>query len=210
MSSRPSLATSRRRFFTSDLHFGHGNIIGYCRRPFTGVREMNDWLVRSWNDTVGPEDEVWVLGDLALGNITWSLSRVAELNGTIVLVAGNHDRPFRRIGETRPDWEERYLAAGIAEIRHGEVRLDLDGVDVLVSHFPYSGDSGGEDRFSEHRPKDRGGWLLHGHVHDVWRQRGRMINVGVDAWAGTPVHARVLAELAAAGEADLTPLAWTR
>lgn len=58
---------------------------------------------------------------------------------------------------------------------------------MLLCHFPYRGDSHDHDRYREHRPVDRGSWLLHGHVHDRWTQRGRMINVGVDATGFRPI-----------------------
>jgi calcineurin-like phosphoesterase family protein len=85
----------------------------------------------------------------------------------------------------------------------------LGETTVLVHHFPYHGDSRGDtDRFAEHRPVDDGAWLLHGHVHDRWRQAGRQINVGVDAWGGQPVGDEALAELIAGGPADRAPLPW--
>ena len=49
------------RFWTSDLHLGHANIIRYCRRPFADVDAMNEALIERWNDTVADGDEVWVL-----------------------------------------------------------------------------------------------------------------------------------------------------
>ena len=52
-------------FFTSDQHFGHRNIIDYCHRPFGDVGEMDEIIIAGWNETVGLEDEVWVLGDFA-------------------------------------------------------------------------------------------------------------------------------------------------
>jgi calcineurin-like phosphoesterase family protein len=69
----------------------------------------------------------------------------------------------------------------------------------LLCHFPYEGDSQDRDRHLEHRPLDRGGWLLHGHVHDRWRQRGRMINVGVDVHGYRPVAEDAVAALMAGG-----------
>ena len=35
-------------YFTSDHHFGHANIIGYCNRPFGDVEAMNRGLVDNW------------------------------------------------------------------------------------------------------------------------------------------------------------------
>ena len=50
------------RWWTSDHHFGHANIIGYCARPFSDVDAMNKAMVDRWNDVVGDGDEVWILG----------------------------------------------------------------------------------------------------------------------------------------------------
>lgn len=204
------------RWFTSDLHLGHGNVVRYCGRPFTTVDEMNDALVEAWNREVAPDDEVWILGDLAMGRIADTLPLVGDLPGRKHLVLGNHDRPFRgrdpRPGEPPADlWAERYLAdGGFVQLHHGEVGLNLSGGNVArLCHFPYEGDSGDQERYADLRPVDDGSWLLHGHVHEKWRQRGRMINVGVDAWAGRPVAETEVVGLVDAGQADLPPLPWT-
>jgi len=42
-----------------------------------------------------------------------------------------------------------------------------------------------------------------------WRQRGRMINVGLDAWGGLPVPASALISLIEAGPAERAVLDWT-
>jgi calcineurin-like phosphoesterase family protein len=64
------------RWFTADLHLGHANIIAYCRRPFRAVDDMDAALLAAWEATVRPGDEVWVLGDLALGHIFRALQLV--------------------------------------------------------------------------------------------------------------------------------------
>jgi calcineurin-like phosphoesterase family protein len=203
---RPSCAV---RWFTSDLHLGHENVIAYAGRPFRSVGEMDARLVASWNAVVSPDDEVWVLGDLAMGRIDESLSIAGQLVGRKHLLVGNHDRPFDE-GRRRDEWTRRYLDdAGFVELHHGDVDLALaEGAAVRLCHFPYRGDSGDRDRYVEARPVDDGRWLLHGHVHEKWRQRGRMINVGIDAWAGCPVSEEQLAGLVAGGDADLDRLAW--
>jgi calcineurin-like phosphoesterase family protein len=197
-------------WFTSDLHFGHANIVKYTNRPFVDVEAMDAWLVDAWNDTVAPDDEVWVLGDVALGDRDRSLRHVARLHGRLRLVAGNHDKVFRPDDKPRADWEQRYRQAGFVDIAHGVVDVDLGlGSRVLVCHFPYTGDSRVEDRYAGHRPFDCGEFLLHGHVHGRWRRRDRMVDVGVDAWAGRPVHADTLADLLRDDVTDVGPLEWT-
>ena len=54
------------RWFTSDLHFGHKNVITYCDRPWATVEEMNEALIKIWNDTVHPKDTVYCLGDFSM------------------------------------------------------------------------------------------------------------------------------------------------
>ncbi len=139
-------------WFTADLHFDHANIINYSGWPFADATAMNQALIERWNDSIHPDDTVWVLGDVALGRIDETLALVGELSGRKLLLAGNHDR------------------------------------------------------YVEQRPVDHGEWLLHGHVHERWRQRGRMINVGVDAWGCRPVNESTLAALIDDGPNDREPL----
>lgn len=194
------------RWFTADLHFGHANILRYCDRPFAGVDEMDDALIDEWNSVVATDDEVWVLGDVALGPIAETLPKVARLHGRKVLLTGNHDRCWRHHGDRAAQWEPRYREAGFDAIAHDVVTFTLHGHEVRASHFPYHGDSHDHDRFTAHRPTDTGGWLLHGHVHERWRQLGRQINVGVDAWAYRPVAEDEIVDLIEAGPADRAPL----
>lgn len=51
-------------------------------------------------------------------------------------------------------------------------------------------------------PQDNGDWLLHGHIHEKWRQQHRQINVGVDAWHFAPVPEHTIADLIGRGPAD--------
>ena len=189
-------------WFTADLHFGHGNIISYSGRPFADADAMNDALIERWNACVRPDDTVWVLGDVALGRIDESLALVAELRGRKLLLAGNHDRCWAGHGKRADGWTDRYLAAGFAVVNQGPTMIDVGDRRVLACHFPYRGDSHDHDRYVAERPVDKGEWLLHGHVHERWRQRGRMINVGVDAWGCRPVDVATIASLMHDGPAD--------
>lgn len=212
-----------RTFLTSDLHLGHVRIPELAHRPYSDVSAMDEDLVRRWNAVVAPSDVVWVLGDWCLGRIAETLPLTQRFHGRKVLVPGNHDRCWQGHGRGSHEWRQRYVDAGFAEVVDDPVEFDVavgsagagsaDGGSVTrvrLSHFPFrgGGDSLAVERYSEHRLVDDGGWLLHGHVHTVWRQRGRQVNVGVDAWGGVPVALEQVAELLAAGPADLAPLPW--
>lgn len=194
-------------WFTADLHFGHANIIGYCDRPFDDVEAMNRAMIDNWNEIVGFDDTVWVLGDYALGKIDKTLALTSRLRGRKILVAGNHDRCWFGRPKHYEEWTERYLEAGFDEIIQGSTTFKLGSETVDVCHFPYQGDSHDEDRFTEHRPIDTGRWLLHGHVHGTWAQNEHMINVGVDVRGFRPISSENLNELMRTDiEEQATPL----
>jgi calcineurin-like phosphoesterase family protein len=175
-------------WFTADTHFGHENIITYCRRPFDSVEAMRAELVQRWNDRVAVDDRVLVLGDFALGRVDESLKVLDELNGVKELVVGNHDRPFDPDPRRRAEWTARYLEAGFHSVIHGTTGFRLaDRYPVLIGHFPYGGDSHGEDRYADLRPWDAGLPIVHGHVHTSWRLNGRQLNVGTDVHDYAPV-----------------------
>jgi calcineurin-like phosphoesterase family protein len=53
-------------FFTSDHHFGHGGARGLFQRPFASTAEMDAATAARWGEVVGPQDQVWHLGDFAV------------------------------------------------------------------------------------------------------------------------------------------------
>jgi calcineurin-like phosphoesterase family protein len=82
-------------FLTSDTHFGHVNICNFTNydgspvRPWDSVEEMDEEMVKRWNDTVGPKDKVYHLGDVVINRR--ALAILDRLNGDKVLIKGNHD-----------------------------------------------------------------------------------------------------------------------
>jgi calcineurin-like phosphoesterase family protein len=82
-------------FLTSDTHFGHVNICNFTNydgspvRPWDSVEEMDEEMVKRWNDAVGPKDKVYHLGDVVINRK--SLQILDRLNGDKVLIKGNHD-----------------------------------------------------------------------------------------------------------------------
>ncbi|MCI0728857.1 MAG: DUF5662 family protein [Chloroflexi bacterium] len=79
-------------FFTADTHFGHENIIKYCRRPFASVGEMDAALIANWNEVVGEQDTVFHLGDFTLGGPDVAQRYFSQLNGRIRVLSGSHDQ----------------------------------------------------------------------------------------------------------------------
>jgi calcineurin-like phosphoesterase family protein len=82
-------------FLVSDTHFGHKNICvfknydGSPLRPWDNVDEMDEEMVKRWNDTVKPNDKVYHCGDVVINRK--SLEIISRLNGDKVLIKGNHD-----------------------------------------------------------------------------------------------------------------------
>jgi calcineurin-like phosphoesterase family protein len=153
---------------------------------------MNEKLVIAWNSVVGPEDTVYYVGDFSMAARSVELY-TKRLNGRKILVAGNHDfvHPAHRRSKTpenRAKWVQMYIDNGWSEV-HTQIELDIPGIGMVnICHLPYLEPNSNEDkRYTSHRPIDDGRWLLCGHVHDKWKVRNKMINVGVDANNFLPV-----------------------
>lgn len=192
-------------FFTSDHHFSHKNIIQLCNRPFNSVEEMDEEMIRRWNSVVAEEDFVYYLGDFSL-SIKPVEKYVHRLNGTKILIPGNHDKCHFLNHKTCTSLlfsELRYVTAGFKKIFDYEqdaftiqtentVRW-IGRYDILLSHFPY--DNGDDKRFYEIFQRDEGQWLLHGHVHNRWKVKDKQINIGVDQWDFYPVSLDKILEI---------------
>jgi len=152
-------------FFTSDTHFGHGGALGLYRRPFASVAAMNEGLVERWNETVGPDDVVWHLGDFAIRQRpTVVADLLARLNGRKHLVAGNNDPQ-----ETRE-------LEGWGSVQ-SYIEMEVDRVSLVLCHYP----------FRSWRGMGKGWVNLHGHSHGKLKPQARQFDVGVDVWGFRPV-----------------------
>ena len=80
-----------KTFFIADTHFGHAEIIGYENRPFADVREMDEAIIRNWNETVTEADTVFVVGDFSVYVKEKTAEILGRLKGHKRLVMGNHD-----------------------------------------------------------------------------------------------------------------------
>lgn len=183
-------------WFTSDQHFSHVNVIKYCNRPFENVNEMNEELVKRHNVLVQPGDTVYHLGDFSM-NRNVVLQYLPRLNGNHYLIAGNHDachpvwaKKEPRIGRMR----QFYLDAGFKEVALVGA-VTIGNTWFLLNHMPYHSDHTKDVRYTDFRPKNNGNWLLHGHVHQLWKTQDKMINVGVDVWSYAPVSAEEILDI---------------
>jgi calcineurin-like phosphoesterase family protein len=177
-------------WYTSDLHIHHRLMCS--TRGFESVDDHDRAVISRWNKTVAPDDTVWVLGDVGMGNSESFLYVTLELNGTKHLISGNHDEVWPGHRDSHKHYD-RWLQV-FASVQPF-ARRRIGGHEVLLSHFPYSGDHTDEDRFGQYRLRDEGRWLIHGHTHGSERLHGRQIHVGLDAWDLTPVNEGTITQM---------------
>jgi calcineurin-like phosphoesterase family protein len=189
-------------YYIADLHIGHENVLRFDARPFADVTEMNETLIRNWNERVTDADTVYVLGDAFWKNEAYSIQVMQQLHGHKHLIQGNHDRVK---GSLRLQWEsiEPYR-----EINDGNTL-------VVLSHYP----------IPFYRNQHHRAVMLYGHVHnsrewqllEQWKHQQwdlgipcRLINVGcmMDYMDYTPrtleelLSANPMPELDSASEAN--------
>jgi calcineurin-like phosphoesterase family protein len=130
-------------YLVSDTHFGHAGVCRFLRndgvtklRPWDNPEEMDEFMVKAWNERVRPNDKVYHLGDVVINRR--ALATLERLNGDKVLIRGNHDI-------FRDDEYRKYFR----ELRAYHV---MNG--MILSHIPIHEESLG-----------RFGTNIHGHLH---------------------------------------------
>lgn len=164
------------------------------------VDEMNAEMVRRHNAVVQPGDIVYHLGDFSLSHRAVEVF-LPQLNGDHYLIAGNHDHchpaHYKKKLEKGERMKQLYLDAGFKSIKLQDT-IELEpGLVVLMHHMPYANPDYDkvDGRYAAIRPIDKGSFLLHGHIHQHWHKKGRMLNVGVDRNNFTPVSLERIIEL---------------
>jgi calcineurin-like phosphoesterase family protein len=171
-------------WFTADTHFGHGNIIKYCQRPFLSpeereatradprarisvsdetVRRHDDAILEAINSRVGEHDLLWHLGDFCWGGLVEAHSYRARIRcRNVYLVWGNHDH--RTIRSAFSDTFEQTM-------------IEVEGQEIWLNHYP----------MRSWNKSFHGSWHLYGHVHgrlhreDAANPAMLVKDVGVDA-----------------------------
>ena len=171
-------------FVTSDLHFCHDREFVWGARGYADVNEMNEAQVRKWNEVVTDEDEVWVLGDLMLGDFEQGLNYLKQLRGKIHVCLGNHDTSKREQAYRNLGWDVQLCA-----------RMKYKKISFYLSHYPTI----------THNIDEKELWQvvvnLYGHTHQTtnfYHDDPWMYHVGVDSHDGYPVSMdQVLADIRA-------------
>ncbi|MRI57174.1 metallophosphoesterase [Methylobacterium sp. DB1607] len=159
------METEMTVWFTADTHFGHANVLALSRRPFADIRDHDEALVASWNARVGRGDEVWHLGDFALGLDETALSRLfGRLNGRKHLIVGNHDarRTLRLPWSSQPEQMREIV---------------VDHRRIVLCHYA----------LRSWRRIHGGAVHLYGHTHGRIPGTRNSEDAGVDAWGYAPV-----------------------
>lgn len=175
-------------FFASDPHFGHKNIIKYCDRPFMDEKEMNENLVSKWNAKVPKNAIVFLLGDVSMRDDI-AERMLAKLNGTIILVKGNHDKPslVNSINSVSRSyllanhsdtviWRDTSSMIELVDLHVVDNDIDDMGMRFALCHYP----------MGSWNHLGRGAVNLYGHVHSGktydthYKPNENQYDVGVD------------------------------
>ena len=164
-----------RIFLTSDLHLGHDREFVWKVRGYDSVQEMNLAQVQKWNETVEDDDDIYVLGDLMLGNSN-NIEFIKQLKGKIHIVLGNHDTTNR---------EKMYRELpNVVEIAEVGIRLQYKKHHFILTHYPML--TGNLEKESLKQMSLN----LYGHTHQLtnfYNDMPFMYHVGVDSHNGYPV-----------------------
>ena len=156
-----------KTYITSDLHWGHKNIMSFCpvsRARFRNdVDYMNQAMVQEWNDLIEPEDLVYILGDVAFLPAPKAIEYMRRLNGRKILVQGNHDRKLLQDAGFRGCFEEI----------HHYLDINYNGTKCVMLHYP----------IAEWDQMHRGAVHFHGHLHGgiSGMEQYRCRDMGIDA-----------------------------
>ena len=156
-------------FFTADHHFGHSNIIKYENRPFANAHEMDEEMIKRWNQRIGPKDQVYHLGDVSLLRPEKTKEILDRLDGKIYLIKGNHDKSaLKPICADRFEWIKDYHFLKVS-----------NGPMIVLMHFCL--------RVWDRKRHDV--WHLFGHSHSNLPEIADelAVNIGVDCWDFYPV-----------------------
>lgn len=184
-------------YFSSDWHIGHENVLKFDNRPFKDLDEMHEKLIKTFNHYVPKHGITYFLGDMGLCSGGLLKSIIERLNGTKILIIGNHDKGVYSM-----------YNAGFDVVLY-KAELVIAKQRVTLSHCPLRsvfredtlgmrGSDGTENWHKENKHgfkfsfPDEGQYHLHGHIHSPnggksTKILGRQFDVGLPANKYKPV-----------------------
>ena len=132
----------------------------YQSRGFETVDEMNNYIIKKWNEKVSENDTVYHLGDFSNGSLKETIDLRDKLNGKIHLIIGNHDfnllkyKKFIDLFESVKDYDECFI----------------NNKKVILCHYPILYYNKNNDE----------GIMLYGHIHNSFTEKNMMKNITKD------------------------------
>ena len=174
------------KWIASDLHINHRQILKYCpgrvhpsyqgdineateNEIDTLIEAMNEKIISNWNSLIEPGDDVYILGDCAMGQIKYAPPLIRRLNGKKFLVAGNHDVSLKKLIRDNPELDDLFVWVK----DYHEMTHTIDGVKhkLCMMHYPLKFWNG----------SGHGSIMAHGHCHgSPTGVDGRILDVGID------------------------------
>ncbi len=157
-------------WFWSDTHLGHWNIVKYANRPFKTLEEMDNTIIKNFNERVGEDDLVFFLGDFCMKTSSeasdapkkaFDYYRNQLKCKNIIFIKGNHDG-------------------------HNNVKSPIES--LIIQH-------GGKRIYVTHDPKyakEDFFFNFCGHVHEKYQfkklgKKSIICNLSVEVWSYRPV-----------------------
>ena len=166
-----STKKQRKRFFVSDTHFNDSRLNLYGRDiRFKNAKEVNDHIIKVWNESIGKNDLVYHLGDISMDRE--GLDILNQLNGEKILIKGNYDISVEDGGTAKYEINDKILLKYFSKV-YDDLEIEIGGETVYLNHYPINIK---EEKFT-----------LCGHVHNIWHFSRNSINVGIDTNHFTPV-----------------------
>ena len=162
------------KYYTADTHFGDERIIRLCNRPFDTLQDMTSNIIKRWNSTVDVNDDVYIIGDYACGNLDAFNEITNSLNGIKHLVPGNHD----------VEWMSDPAKSAMFDIMSMIDVITDNERKVVLCHYPLAAYDGSTS----------GAVHVYGHVHNNYNEPNYELigslkgcyNAGVDVNDFTP------------------------
>jgi calcineurin-like phosphoesterase family protein len=194
-------AKRKPTFFTSDWHLGHGKSIILDSRPFNSLEQMHETLIRNYNNTVPKDGICYFLGDIVTCSSELAYSIISRLNGTKVVILGNHDKGSNAMYNCGFDvvlnTATLYIANEKVTLSHcplkGVYRENIEGMKGVLGTENWHGE------YKQHAftVTNEGQFHLHGHIHSPNSGKsqkilGRQYDVGVPANNYRPVSIGII------------------